>query len=211
MIKLKFARRDALLAFSALLLVACSGSDDTGSVKAEDLVDMSMGPSNAPATLVEYASTTCGACAAYHKEMKDTIESLTDEGKLKFIFREFPRSQIDIASFATARCAGEDKYFDVIDDLFTNQQGIVAAARAGTLRTALEAIGMRHGVEKAAFESCLEDETILTAITNASTYGEENGVGETPTLLLNGVKLEYPAGRSPESLTELIGVTASSE
>lgn len=196
--------RHFLTALAGLALVACGGEPTGPTGKAEDLVDMTMGSETAPAVLVEYASTTCGACAYYYNEMHETIETLADEGKLKFIFREFPRDQVDLAGFATARCAGEDKYFEVLGDLFKNQQGILAAARNGTVRAALQAVAARHGVDAARFETCLADEEIRTAISNAATFGEAQGVSGTPTLFLNDVLIEGVESRSPEGLIALV-------
>lgn len=203
-------RRHALALMSAGLLAACSGGDSIGPTG--DLVDMSIGAPDAPVELVEYASATCGACAGFHVTMKDTIETLVDEGKLRYVFREYPLngSPVDVAAFAVARCAGEDKYFDVIDDLFTNQRGIVVSAQNGSLRAALQAVAARNGVEQAAFETCLTNEEIKTNIQNAALAGAAAGVRETPTLFLNGIKLEGAEGRSPESLTELVEERAAS-
>lgn len=196
-------RRHFLIALTAFTLAACGGeSGPTG--QAKDLVDMSMGQETAPAVLVEYASTTCGACANYHATMSETIKTLTDEGKLRYIFREFPRDQVDIAGFATARCAGDDKYFEVLGDLFENQRGILAAARNGTVRAALQAVGARHGIDAAKFEACLADEEIRTAISNAAKFGQAEGITETPTLYINGVRLDRAEGRTPESLITLV-------
>lgn len=198
-------RRQFLVSLCAIALAACSGGDNAGeNVRTDDLVDMTMGSENAPMVLIEYASTTCPACAAYNRDMKETIKQLTDEGKLRFVFREFPRDGVDIAAFVTARCAGDDKYFDVLDDLFASQQGIIASARNGSVRTALQAIGARHGVEAAQFDACLEDVAIRSAISNAAKAGDEAGVTGTPTLFLNGVEILHPQGRTPESLIELV-------
>lgn len=202
---MKMFRRYVLIALTGLVLAACGGEDSARpSGDAKDLIDMTMGPETAPATLVEYASTTCGACAYYYENMHETIETLTEEGKLYFVFREFPRDQVDIAGFAVARCAGPENYFKVLGDLFKNQNGILAASRNGTVRNALEAIAARHGIDQAKFEGCLADEDIRTAISNAAVFGTNEGVRGTPTLFLNGVELDGVDGRSPESLIALV-------
>lgn len=202
---MKMFRRYFLLALCGLVLAACGGEDSARpSGDAKDLVDMTMGSENAPVVLVEYASTVCPACAYYYENMHETIETLTDEGKLYFVFREFPRDQVDIAGFAVARCAGQENYFNVLGDLFKNQRGILAAAQNGTVRNALEAIALRHGIDQQKFESCLADEEIRTAISNAAIFGGNEGVRATPTLFLNGLELEGTEGRTPESLIALV-------
>ncbi len=169
---MKMFRRYFLAALSGLILAACGGGDSARpSGDAKDLVDMTMGSETAPAVLVEYASSTCGACAYYYESMHETIEALTAEGKLYFVFREFPRDQVDIAGFAVARCAGPESYFNVLADLFKSQNGLLAASRNGTIRNALQAIAARHGIDQQRFESCLADEEIRTAISNAAVFG----------------------------------------
>ena len=136
--------------------------------------------------------------------MSETIKKLADEGKLRYVFREFARDQVDTAGFAVARCAGDDKYFDVLDDLFVNQRGLLQAARNGTVRASLATIASRHGLDNAAFEACLVYEAVQENILNAGKYGTGQGVNETPTLILNDVKLIPPEGRTPESLIALV-------
>ncbi len=196
--------RNILFSFIASVAISACGASDDGSVRESDLNDMTRGPADAPAVLVEYASTTCPACAAYHELMGDTIKQYADEGKLRFVFREYPRDAVDIAGFTTARCAGDDKYFDVLDDLFKNQQGLAAASRNGSVRVALQAIAQRHGVDAAKFEACLDDETIRSHISNAQKFALSQGVGGTPALYFNGAELSGAEARTPESLLSLI-------
>lgn len=206
--------RNLLIALSALALAACSGgetpSGGTGT-PASGLVEMSKGDPNAPHTLIEYASTTCGACGAYHSAMSETINQLVDEGKLYFVFRDFPRDSIDSAAFVLARCGGADTYFDVLDDIYDHQQGLLAAARNGTVRGVLETIGERHGIDKASFAVCLEDEIILAQITAAYETGVADGVTGTPTLFFDGIVAENPSARTPESLIALVDPEAAGE
>lgn len=197
-------RRQVLFALCAVALSACGGGASNGGPSEADLVDMSVGPTDAPVVMIEYASSVCGACAGYHAAMNDTIKMLAAEGKIRFIFREYSTSDVDTAGFSIARCAGTDKYFDVVDDLFTNQRGLLQAARSGTVRTSLQTIAARHGLDKEQFETCLANEEVQENISNAGLYGNANGVDGTPSLFLNGVKLEGLEGRTPESLIKLV-------
>lgn len=197
-------RRYFLAALSGLALAACGGGDNGPSGSADNLVDMALGPADAPAVLVEYASATCGVCATYYDTMHETIEQLTEEGKLRFVFREFPRNQIDVAAFSIARCAGEDKYFDVIGDLFKNQKGIIAAAGTGTVTNAFEAIAARHGMDSEQFTACLANEDVRKIIADISEFGTAQGVTGTPTLFFNSFELESFEGRDPDNLIALV-------
>lgn len=197
-------RRQFIFALGAVALAACGGGTSTDAPAEGDLVDMTMGPEDAPFVLVEYASSVCGACAYFHSTMGDTIKELAGEGKLRFVFREYATSDVDVAGFSIARCAGDDKYFDVLDDLFVNQRGLLQAARNNTIRTSFAAIAARHGLDTAEFEACLSNKSVQENIANAGKYANTIGVSATPTLFLNNVELVQAEGRSPESLIELI-------
>ena len=61
---------------------------------------------DAPVTVVEYASATCPHCAAFHKNVFPELKkTYIDTGKVRFIFREFPHDQLALAAFMLARCA----------------------------------------------------------------------------------------------------------
>ena len=83
---------------------------------------MFVGPEDAPVTIIEYASMTCPHCANFHKgTYKQLKEKYIDTGKARLIFREFPFDDLALAAFMLARCAGDDKYFGMIDVLFEKQ------------------------------------------------------------------------------------------
>jgi hypothetical protein len=63
-------------------------------LKPGPLGDKILGDENAPVTIVEYASMTCGHCANFHKRTwPDLKKDYIETGKVRFIFREFPLDQ----------------------------------------------------------------------------------------------------------------------
>jgi len=208
---LTLSRRSTLAAMALGLLAACGSAngDSTPASNGSALNDMVLGDADAPVTLIEYASITCGACYQFHRDVVPTLkERFVEPGHMKFVFREFPTppQNVAVAGFAIARCAGPDKYFDVIDDLFASHPGIIEAARIGAVRPALEAVAARHGIEGAeAFEACINDREIREAIADTVLTGEEFGVTATPTLILQGETLEPSIrSRTAEGLSALI-------
>ena len=204
------ARRTVLAGLGAMVLAACSGNVGADTAVGP-LSDKVLGSEDAPVELVEYASVTCGACAAFHRDVVPTIKEMVDEGRVRFVFREFPTAptEVAVAGFAAARCAADDDaYYAMLDDMFANQQSVLAASRNGTVRIALQTIAGRHGVDAEAFDSCLSNPDIREAIANATEQGRVDGVTGTPTLFLNGRLLDGGEGRTVESLTELVDAIA---
>ena len=212
------SRRAAVSALLALSLAACgSGGDapaqqisqDESDAPAEIGQDMIKGSADAPLTLVEYASWTCGACLQFHN---DVIPMLEEEyiatGKVRLVFREFPTApaNVSLAGFVIGRCLGEDVYFDVIDELFVRQPGILSLVRnGGAVREALVQVGLNHGLaDDAAFDACLADETHRRNIATAVQRGEAQGVNSTPTVFLNGEQLPGFEWRSADGMRAVL-------
>ncbi|MBY9067733.1 DsbA family protein [Hyphomonas sp. WL0036] len=199
---LTHSRRFAAVAFSALALVACGAagggtSEAEGGAGAETSADGELGHvkgnPDAPLTIIEYASPTCPACKYFHDSIQPAIEEkFVATGKVKFIFREYPLNEIDVAAYAMARCAPEGKFFDILDDLYENQEGVRYAAQTGVVKTTLAAIGQRHGIaDRATFDACLENREIRQKLADVYATSEKWGVGGTPTFIIDGVKRDF--------------------
>ena len=193
------SRRLALLALPVLAVVACGAANgaDTNPAAAGSTPAAAqsgelghvVGDANAPVTLIEYASPTCPACKYFHDSIHPEIEEkYVATGKVKFIYREYPiHGNADVAAYVLALCAGEDKYFDVLDDLFENQDGIVQAANVGALGGMLKTVGKRHGIETdEAFDACMKDPKYRSQLAEVYEQAEKDGVNSTPTFVLNG-------------------------
>jgi protein-disulfide isomerase len=156
-------------------------------MKAGPLGDVVMGKDDAPVTIIEYASMTCGHCATFHNttypEMK---KKYIDTGKVKYILREFPLDPLAAAGFMLARCAGNDKYHAMVEMLFSKQKDWVTQNPIPPLL----ALAKQAGFTQESFESCLKDQKVLEAIESVRTHGAEKlGVNSTPTFFINGKKV----------------------
>ncbi len=192
------SRRLALMALPVLAVVACGGASDgatpsqpagggAATTQSGELGHVKGDP-NAPITLIEYASPTCGACKYWHDEVEPTIqEKYVATGKVKFVYREYPLNQIDIAAYSMARCVDSANYFDVIDDLFERQEGIIQAAQNSVAKTALLTIGQQYGIaDMEALDACLSNADIRNALADVYASAEEFGVNGTPTFVVDG-------------------------
>lgn len=211
-----FNRRLALMALPVLALVACGAASggNTGDAPAAPAASTSSelghvkGDPNAPITLIEYASPTCPACKYFHDSVLPTLEEkYISTGKVKFVFRDYPiHGEADVAAYVIARCAGPDKFFDVIDDLFENQEGIVQAAQVGALRPMLKTVGQRHGIETdEAFEACLSNGKLREDMAAVYQTAEQYNVTGTPTFVLDGKMRNFEGDfRSAEGFSKHI-------
>ena len=152
-----------------------------------------LGNPAAPVTLVEYASTTCGHCQAFHAQVfPDLKKAYIDTGKVKLRFVMMPTQPVGIAlaGEAIARCAGETKYFDVIDTLFEAQDTLTSAARdPWLLQQELRAIGDMYGLDKDEVGTCIDHEPIVT-MTREGVKAAPASITGTPSFAIDGVKLE---------------------
>jgi protein-disulfide isomerase len=188
--------RPALLAALALL-AAC---EDSGEVRDYMNVEISpflgqpvMGDPAAPVEVVEYASTTCGHCRAFHRdEFPQLKKAYIDTGKarLRWVVLPTPPAEVSVAGGAIARCAGEAKFFDVIADLFDSQDALIEASRnPRRLQDRLAALGGRHGLSFDQVNTCIADGAVRKAIV-ADVENIPDSVTGTPSFFVDDLEIE---------------------
>ncbi len=179
----KFSRSLAVIAlFGALALAACSKGG--GKISAED---MSMGDANAPVKMVEYASASCTHCAAFNNDVFPAFKAkYIDTGKVHYTLKEFltPPVEMAAAGFLTARCAGKDKYFSVLDAVYHSQEEMF---QSGDIRGPLLRIAQSAGMTEAQFNACITDEAALKALNErVEKASRDEKITGTPTFVVNG-------------------------
>ena len=198
-------RRNLLLGATALALVAACNSAGGAAISADDVV---LGAENAPITLIEYASTTCPHCAAFHAEVWDRLkENYIDTGRVRMVFREFPTPPpaVAVAGFQRARCGGAspEQYFVRIGELFRQQQSMFATGSMEGIRRRLIEIGAAAGLSEEQVNECITDTSAGDRIRRISDDSRQFNIQGTPTLILNGRKLE-PTPASYDDLARAI-------
>ncbi|QDH74116.1 thioredoxin domain-containing protein [Brevundimonas sp. M20] len=193
------SRRAAIvtaIAASAVLAVGCA-KDTTAAAEG----DMSMG--TGPVTVVEYASVTCHVCAAWQHENWEAFKTrYIDTNKVRFVFREIPTppANVAVAGFQVARCAGEDKYFDVVHAIMESQ---TEWQTGGNPRDTLFRIGNGAGLTNSQIETCIKDPKGLEAIDARARAAREAGVDGTPSFFVNGTKIVSPGSASGPTLNDI--------
>jgi protein-disulfide isomerase len=167
----------------------------------EALPDIALGSSDAPVTIIEYASMTCSHCAAFYATTFPELKSkYIDSGKVRFILREFPLDPLAAAGFMLARCAGDDKRNAIIDLLFAQQKNWAFTEKPVE---ALAGLLKQTGMSQGSFEACLKNQDLYNKIAKVhDDAAEKFDVKATPTFFINGKKEN---GELPlDALTKLI-------
>jgi protein-disulfide isomerase len=200
----KLASLITTLALTAVL-AGCQKPPSSSSVAADD---MTLGAPNAPVTMIEYASVSCPHCARFDMEVFPAFKTkYIDTGQVRYVAREALTGDpaIAAAGFLTARCAGRDKYFQVVDAIYHAQQEMYAS---GDPHAILLNIARSAGMTDARFETCIKDETALKALNSRwEGYVKDDKITGTPTFVINGKV--YDKGEM--SLAELDAAVATAK
>ena len=183
---------------------AAAQTPDKASLLAVQAGDHVQGDAKAPITMIEYASFTCPHCAHFAVAVLPELKKKwIDTGKVKLIYRDFPLDQTALKAAQLAECAGKDKYFGVIDVIFSTQaKWAVASDPIGELAKSLRIAGMGDAEVKA----CLANDAVANGVIADYRGGETLGVNSTPTLFINGE--QFKGARSVEELDAAFGKLA---
>ena len=175
--------RLALILFAGLALGAAAPAP----VLPIDPADMVLGRADAPVTVIEYGSLTCPHCAAFDQSLFPRLKAeYIDSGKIRYVFRDFPRDRVDLQAFQLAHCEHGRVFWPLIEMLFQNQP---AWLRAKDTRAALIPFGRQAGLSEPAARACLADQSLATTSAASAEGGSKAGVEFTPTFFVNGQKI----------------------
>jgi len=196
------------VALTASVAVALTGCDKKDTASADD---MSLGNPAAKVTVIEYASASCSHCARWNEEVFPAFKAkYIDTKKVNYVYREFltPPVQVAAASFLLARCAGKDKYFQVVDSVYRSQEEMFTT---GDFRGVLLRIGQSAGMDETQFNACVTNEKNLKALNDrVEKYQKDAKITGTPTFVVNGKKVNGDDG-GEASLAQLDAAIAEAE
>jgi protein-disulfide isomerase len=144
-----------------------------------------LGASDAPVTIIEYASMTCPHCASFHVETLPRIKSeFIDKGLVRMVFRPFPLDGLAARATLLAQCVPGAGYFSMIDILFRSQG---EWSRAADPVAELMQIGRTAGLSDADIDRCITDEAEADRIIASMQKAQEDfGINSTPSFVING-------------------------
>ena len=186
-----------------LLAPPAAITNSTGIDIAAAIEDRVLGNENAPVTIIEYTSLTCSYCALFStKIMPEIKRTLIDTGKAKLIYRDFPLDSIALKASMMARCVPKDKFFDMIDVLFSNQKRWI---RHKDPMVGLAQLGSLAGLDEEAFKKCTENVALETAIVKVYQEAQRKyHINGSPTFIFNDGAAKLVGARSAADFTRIV-------
>ncbi len=145
----------------------------------------SFGPKDAKVTLVEFSDFQCPYCARAASAASELKKQYGT--KVRFIFRQFPlnfHQDAHLAAQASLAADAQGKFWQFHDLAFANQKALD--------RASLEKHAKTLGLDVARFLSELDKGIYKERVDADFKLGEQVFVGGTPTLFLNGKRVENP-------------------
>jgi protein-disulfide isomerase len=146
--------------------------------------DPSIGPADAPVTVIEFSDYQCPFCIRWH----DTVESrlLADyAGKIRFVYRDLPLSAIHPEAQGAAEaadCAGEQNvYWQYHDALFGAKHGLGAQAYVQ--------YASDLNLDMQAFNTCVAEHRYKNEVDADANFAIGQGLNATPNFYINGINI----------------------
>jgi protein-disulfide isomerase len=146
-------------------------------------VGPSLGPKDAPVTIVEFSDFQCPFCSKVEPTLKRVMTDYA--GKVRFVFRDYPLPFHEHAAKASeaSHCAeAQGKYWPMHDAMFAHQDQLGVDG----LEKLAAGVG---GLDQAKFDSCLATGQMADAVAGNEKAGEAAGVSGTPHFFVNGRSL----------------------
>jgi len=169
--------------------------------------DHILGNPAAPVVIVEYSDFDCEFCKGFHDTLHQIVANAGATGKVAWVFREFPLTEIHPTAFSHARAAecvavvaGNDAFWKFSNALFANQPADPASY--GTLASSV-------GISGSAFATCYStaSSTLDARITADRQNALDMGAQGTPysIILVNGKNpVVIAGGYSYDAVKQLV-------
>lgn len=188
-------------------IAAPAGTEWADSVAVTDMDGYRIGNPDAPVKLVEYASLTCGACAAFAESGIETLrDKYVNSGVVSYELRNQIHGPDDLVLARIVRCGQPESFHPLAEQVWANLQSVLEPVYANqeVMQQALalpedqrfvafaDQAGFldffaSRGVSRDQARQCLSDPASLQTIAeNSQNQSDELNVTGTPTFLING-------------------------
>ncbi|WP_312175415.1 thioredoxin domain-containing protein [Chryseobacterium sp.] len=156
--------------------------------------DHVQGNDNADLTIVEYGDYQCPYCGAAYPVLKELMKEF--EGQVKFVFRNFPLSEMHPyarpAAIAAEAADLQGKFWEMHDVIYENQQSLN--------ENFLFQLAEKIGLNLSQFKEDIQKTELEKKVDSDFESGIISGVNGTPSFFINGNKFNGGA----EDLLELV-------
>lgn len=151
---------------------------------ASAMKDRVIGNDNAPVTIIEYSSMTCPHCANFTtRQLPEVKKRLLETGKARLIFRDFPLDNSALKAAMMARCVPDDKYFGLVEVIFSNQDRWMTSKDP---MEGLAQLGALAGMDGDLFKACTQNAELETAVLQGVKDAQSKyHIESTPTFIFN--------------------------
>jgi protein-disulfide isomerase len=145
----------------------------------------SFGPADAKVTMVEFSDFQCPYCSKAAQTTHKIKEKYSS--KVRFVFRQFPlpfHDKAHVAAEAGLAANAQGKFWQMHDLMFANQGALD--------QESLEKYAKQVGLNGATFKKALDTKQYVGAVDADVKLGDQASVSGTPTLFLNGARVQDP-------------------
>lgn len=148
-----------------------------------------LGPDDAPVTIIEFGDLECPFCARAFSEI-ETVVNTTHKGQVRLIFKHFPLSihpwamQGAIAAECVRR-QNPKAFWSFVSDIYRDQ----GAINPQNLRQHVDTYVEKLGLDQQVLNACIMAPAAEAQVTQDRDDGNAIGVNSTPTFLVDGIEL----------------------
>ena len=159
----------------------------------------SLGPADAPVTVVEFLDPECESCGAFHPTLKRILRDY--DGKVRLVVRYMPFHPNSVLAATVTEAAGEQgKYWEMQELLFRRQpewgeihghggHGAAAAARREQPAVLFQRYAAELGLDVERIRAAVAQNRYAAKVERDRRDGQALGVTKTPTFFVNGRQL----------------------
>lgn len=165
-----------------------------------------LGDPNAPLIFVEWGDYQCTYCYRFHHNTRDNVfNNFVDNGKIRFVFRDFTlNGPASVLAAEASYCAkDQNKYWDYHDELYDNWEG----ENTGWVNMKnLRKFATNIGLDLDTFDECLQSGKYRQKVLDNYRYGQSIGINATPTFLIidNEGNVQAIRGAQPYSVFDQV-------
>jgi len=190
----------ALVGLIAFFALTDSSTEDLNQYFKGELTDIQetdnkSGAGNKNVSIIEYGDFQCPFCAQIYPTVNEAKSKYGDD--ITLAFRHFPLTNIHpnaMAAHRASEAAGlQGKFFEMHDLLYENQAEWSGAANITSALEVIESYATEINLDIDKYKVDIESEEVRLKIQAQQDSGSNLGVTGTPTLFVNGERIDIPA------------------